>query len=91
MTDTRWSRADRAGAALQAHVDERKGIGSTYGDEGSDEWRANVLALLVDLKYMLDRADYTLMLTDLAEEAVDIWAEEADTLPKGGDEEGDDD
>ena len=86
MSETQWSRADRAGAALQAHVDERKGIGHTYGDEGSDEWRANVLALLVDLKHMLYRADPTLMLTDLTEQATDRWAEEADRLPEGGDE-----
>jgi|GEM_PF-4501041 len=90
MTDTQWSRADRAAYALQAHFGEsHTPPGSkTYGDEGSVEFDRAVVSLLVDLKHLLYRvggARY--MLTDLAEEAVDLWAEEADTLPLGGDEE----
>lgn len=76
--ETRSDRAaNRAGAALQAHVDEVNGMpGVSYGDEGSDTFRAAVVDLLVDLKHLLYRADPMLMLGDLCEEAVDIWAEE---------------
>jgi hypothetical protein len=71
--------ADRAGAALQAHVDEVNGMpGVSYGDEGSDTFVAAVVDLLVDLKELLYRADPMLMLGELAEEAVDRWSEDED-------------
>lgn len=86
--ETGWSRADRAAAALQAHVDAVSGVpGTSYGDEGSDTFVKAVVSLLVDVKHMLYRADYRLMLEDMAAEATDIWAEE--DLPKGGDEDDD--
>lgn len=89
MSETQWSRADRAAAALQAHVDEvTDSPGNSYGDEGSAEFDAAVLSLLVDLKHLLVRVGGgRYVLTELAERAVDVWAVEADTLPAGPDDE----
>lgn len=79
MTEKESRRADRAAAALQAHVDAVNGApGESYGDEGSDTFVEAVVSLLVDVKHMLYRADHRLMLEDLAEEATDRWAEESD-------------
>lgn len=88
MSETRWSKADRAAAALQAHGDEVHGpCWDGYGDEGSEEFEAAVNGLLVDLKHLLYRAGWAkYMLTEMAERATDVWAEEADALPVGGDE-----
>ena len=87
MSETQWSKADRAAAALQAYVQEVDGLGASYGDEGSEEFEAAINGLLVDLKHLLYRAGMgKLMLTDMAERAVDVWAEESDTLPVGGDD-----
>lgn len=91
VVETGWSRADRAAAALQAHVDEVAGFpGADYGDEGSEEFDDAVMSLLVDLKHLLWRAaGPAYELTAMAEKAIDIWSEE--DLPEGGDEEEDDD
>lgn len=88
MADTCWSRADRAAAALQAHVDE---AGTDhYGDEGSEEFDEAIVSLLVDLKHLLWRVYGPDMgLEDLTAKAVDQWAVEADALPEGGDEDDD--
>lgn len=87
MRETQWSKADRAAAALQEYVQEVDGPGASYGDEGSEEFEAAVNGLLVDLKHLLNRAGWSrFMLTEMAERAVDVWAEEADALPVGGDE-----
>lgn len=87
MSETRWSKADRAAAALQTYVQEVNGPGASYGDEGSEEFEAAVNGLLVDLKHLLYRAGWAkYMLTEMAERATDVWAEEADALPVGGDE-----
>lgn len=85
MTETGWSRADRAAAALQAHVDAVAGSpGESYGDEGSDTFDEAVMSLLVDLKHLLWRAGGPFYeLTQMAEKAIDIWSEE--DLPEGGD------
>lgn len=86
--ETGWSRADRAAAALQAHVDEVAGVpGESYGDEGSDTFDEAVLSLLVDLKHLLWRAGGpAYLLEDMVQTAIDKWAVEADELPEGGDE-----
>lgn len=88
MSETRWSKADRAAAALQAHGDQVHGpFWDGYGDEGSAEFDAAVLELLVDLKHLLYRTGGAkTMLTDLAEEAVDIWDKQMETLPVGDDD-----
>jgi hypothetical protein len=88
MSDTQWGRADRAAAALQAHGDQVHGqFWDGYGDEGSAEFEQAVMDLLVDLKHLLYRAGLAkLMLTDMADKAVDVWAEECEALPTGGDE-----
>lgn len=89
MSETQWSRADRAAAALQAHVDEvTDKPGNSYGDEGSAEFDAAVLALLVDLKHLLYRAGGPSgTLSEYVDRAVNVWAVEADTLPAGPDDE----
>lgn len=86
--ETQWSKADRAAVALQAYYEELNGPGASYGDEGSDDWEGAVNGLLVDLKHLLHRVDYRTMLTDMAEQAVDVWAEEADLLPVGDEDDG---
>lgn len=83
---TQWMLADRAAAALQAHVDETKGIGWTIGDEGSKEWGDNVVDLLVNLKHEIWRADPEMTLESLCEEAVERWAVQSDEIPAGGPE-----
>jgi hypothetical protein len=86
MAETGWGRADRAAAALQAHVDEVAGFpGESYGDEGSDTFDEAVMSLLVDLKHLLWRAGGPAYeLTEMAERAIDRWS--AEDLPEGGDE-----
>lgn len=72
-------RASRAAYVLQKHFGEtHPPPGSkSYGEEGSEAFREAVVDLLVDLKHLLVQTNaYDLMLTDLAEEAVDRWAEE---------------
>jgi hypothetical protein len=73
-------RADRAAYALKAHFGEvHTPPGSqAYGDEGSDTFREAVVDLLTDLKHLLYRADYRLLLEELAAEATDRWAAEDD-------------
>ena len=87
MSETQWSKADRAAAALQTYVQEVDGPGASYGDEDSEEFEAAVNGLLVDLKHLLYRAGWGKhLLTEMAERAVDAWAEESEALPLGGDE-----
>lgn len=72
--------ARRGALALQAHIDEKNGFqGPSPGS--SVALRLAVVDLLVDLKHLLYRADYRLMLEDLAAEAVDLWAEEGGGEP----------
>lgn len=74
--EERQKRANRAAAALQAHIDEVNGApGVSYGDEGSDTFVGAVAELLLDVKFLLDRAGGHLMLTDMTEDAVDRWAQ----------------
>lgn len=83
MSDTQWSRADRAGAALQEWCNEA-GIDG-YGDEGSHEFDEAVLGLLTDLKFLLWRAGGSLYeLAELSDEAVKRWSDLCDNLPEGG-------
>lgn len=86
MSETRWSKADRAALALQAYGDLVHGpTWDGYGDEGSMDFEVLVTGLLVDLKHLLYRAGWEeFALTEIAERAVDVWAEEADALPEGG-------
>lgn len=86
--ETQWSKADRAAAALQAYTEAVNGPGSSYGDEGSEDWGGAVNGLLVDLKHLLHRVDYRMMLTDMAEQAVDVWSDESDSLPVGDEDDG---
>jgi hypothetical protein len=83
---TEEDRANRAAHALQKHYGEaHPPPGSqTYGEEGSDTFREAVVDLLHDLKNLLYRADYRLMLEDLAEEATDRWAAEDDEEEEDG-------
>lgn len=84
MSETQWSKADRAAAALQTHTDQVAGMpGTSYGDEGSMQFEGAVLLLLIDLKHLLWRCDYRLALTELAEKAANLWAEEVDLLEVG--------
>jgi hypothetical protein len=75
-------RADRAASALQAYHDATQdcapGMGESYGDEGSDEWKEAVIGLLTDLKHLLFRVDYRLALEDLTQEAIDRWSKQAE-------------
>lgn len=88
MSETQWSKADRAAAALQTHTDQVAGQpGTSYGDEGSMQFEGAVLLLLLDLKHLLWRADPAMLLTDIVERAVDLWGEEVDHL-EAGDPEG---
>lgn len=89
MTDTQWGKADRAASALQTYSMENNG-GETYGDEGSEEFWANLSGFMLDLKHLLFRVDPYMTLEELAQEAADAWADEVDELPVG-DEEDDDD
>lgn len=86
MTETQWSRANRAATALDSWMMEAHPESTGYGDEGSEDFDAAVLGLLVDLKHLLWRVDPTYELSQLAEKAVDIWSDESETLPEGGDE-----
>lgn len=82
MGDTQWSRADRAGAALQEWCNEA-GIDG-YGDEGSPEFDEAVLGLLTDLKFLLWRAGGSAYeLDDLSYQAVKCWGDLCDNLPEG--------
>ena len=58
-----------------------------YGDEGSEDFDAAVLGLLVDLKHLLWRVGGpAYALEDLTQTAIDRWSAESETLPEGGDE-----
>lgn len=84
MSDTQWSRADRAAAALQEWCEEA-GNPDGYGDEGSIEFDDAVRGFLTDLKHLLWRVGGTeYELADMAYQAVKRWGEECDNLPEGG-------
>ena len=67
--------ARRAAAALQEHIAQRHN-GKRVPDLSGPVLREAVVELMVDLKHLLVRDDWTAMLTELAGEAVDRWAEE---------------
>jgi hypothetical protein len=84
VSETQWSRANRAAAALDTWMMEAHPESAGYGDEGSDEFRSAVIGLLVDIKHLLFRCSPATLLTDLVEDAVDTWGEDVDKLEAGG-------
>ena len=72
--DENWKAADRAAVALQSYHDEISVDGSSYGDEGSEEFSEAMQDLLTDLRHLAFRAGVDFL--DLNEAASRRYMEE---------------